>query len=192
MKKIKLILVLSLIFNIVLIGTFVLQVSTESEEINPAEKIVEDFPLEFTHGDDFRTKLLLMYVKGNNLFGVKASRGWTGDVFESTTKEHLPHSFKNKKGYKFIRKVNATHSEFEVIANFRKYDSFEESILDYIHVLQNHDKLCNLIWNQDYESCLKIIETSGYATSKTYTATLRSIIRSQGYKGVDILAINLI
>jgi flagellum-specific peptidoglycan hydrolase FlgJ len=186
--------------------------------IDPIDQIFAEAQIEdFTPGDDFRVKLLTVATKlypetkilpsilvaqsiletghgkcakGNNLFGIKAGPNWTGEVVTVTTKEHLPNEFKQKKGYKFIRKVSKTHSEFEITDVFRKYNSFEDSVRDYIKILSNSKTLSKLIGNPDYKKCLEIIKDSGYATDTSYVKKLNSIIRYHGYNSVDLLVSN--
>jgi flagellum-specific peptidoglycan hydrolase FlgJ len=211
---IKITLVLSVLLNILLLWTVLdaenIEIPIEVVDVETTKIEVE----EFVPGSDFRAKLLIAALKlypetkilpsilvsqsvletghgkklvGNNLFGVKANSYWKGEVVNSITKEHLPHKkYYKKSGYKFIKKINKTHSEFEVTQQFRKYNTFEESIRDYVRILST-DKYKGLVGETDYKKCLEILIKGGYATDKNYSSKLNSIVRCYGYHGVDFL-----
>lgn len=100
-------------------------------------------------------------VNANNLFGVKNNDQWAGKCYSKTTKECYDG-------------VTLEH----VTADFRAYDSWEESITDQGDYLVNrcttqkyHPELkhyAELIGNRDYRDCAKILKNKHYGTSPEY------------------------
>lgn len=99
----------------------------------------------------------------NNLFGIKASDDWQGDYVETKTKEQ------DKNG-----------KETTILAKFRKYDSYKDSILD-------HDKFfTSTPWRtknykrvleaKSYEEQTKALQECGYATDVCYADKLMNKI----------------
>ena len=56
--------------------------------------------------------------EANNFFGIKASKGWKGEVYNIKTGEYTP-----------------SGSYYVIADNFRKYPSVEDSIKDYVNFL---------------------------------------------------------
>lgn len=96
--------------------------------------------------------------KANNLFGMKTGRGWTGEYIILPTSEFI--------NGKWIR----------VEAKFRKYTSWENSIIDHTNLLFKAKRYKNLIGEKDYKMACKKIHDDGYATSPNYATTLKNII----------------
>lgn len=100
-------------------------------------------------------------VKANNLFGVKNNDQWSGKCYSKTTKECYG-------GVKLE----------DVQADFRAYDSWEESVIDQGDFLINrcttpkyHPELkhyAGLVGNRDYKDCARILKEKGYGTAKDY------------------------
>ena len=100
---------------------------------------------------------------GKNLFGIKAAEDWTGEVYNKSTKEQ------DKAG-----------NESTIRADFRKYKSWKESVVD-------HDEFFVVpAWREDYykkvldaknweEQCNAL--TGTYATDIQYAEKLKDIIR---------------
>lgn len=102
-------------------------------------------------------------VNGKNLFGIKAKEDWQGEVYNKSTKEQ------DKLG-----------NESTIRADFRKYGSWKESVID-------HDNFFVVpAWREDYyskvlnattwqEQCNAL--TGTYATDIQYAEKLKNIIR---------------
>jgi flagellum-specific peptidoglycan hydrolase FlgJ len=107
----------------------------------------------------------------NNLYGIKAGSSWKGDTINLPTSECY--------NGKYV----------EVIAKFRKYGSWAESIADHTKLLLN-DRYKPLIGVTDYKTACKIIRECGYATDPDYTNKLIKIIETYKLYEVDQEVIN--
>ncbi|WP_036098201.1 glucosaminidase domain-containing protein [Listeria floridensis] len=108
--------------------------------------------------------------KGNNLFGVKASAG--APIVNMTTKE-----FQDGKW-------------IEIKANFRKYQSWNESLDDHAALFLNgtswaKDKYRSVIEAKDYKAAAQAIMDAGYATDPTYASKLTSLIETYDLTSYD-------
>jgi flagellar protein FlgJ len=96
-----------------------------------------------------------------NLFGIKATGGWTGKVAEITTTEYINGE---------ARKVKA---------KFRAYDSYEESFRDYARLISQNPRYANAMQAtgnaKDYATAL---QKAGYATDPQYANKLSRAIES--------------
>lgn len=92
-------------------------------------------------------------VDANNLFGIKAGSGWNGDVAKFRTKEHY---------------------DQYIYADFRKYNSWEESVVDHTEFLIRNKryKRYGLFSATSYRSQAQALENAGYATSKNKNGEL--------------------
>jgi hypothetical protein len=99
-------------------------------------------------------------VKGNNLFGVKGT--YKGEAVKMETTEYY--------GGK----------PFKIMADFRKYPSWAESIEDHSALFNRADRYRNLRGETDWRKATQYVKEDGYATSPTYTQTLQNTI--QKYK----------
>lgn len=86
-------------------------------------------------------------VTHNNLFGIKADLRWNGAVATIATSENYNDS---------------------TIANFRKYDSIDESIEDHGKFLYENSRYAEygLFNGRDYKSQAQALEDAGYSTVK--------------------------
>ncbi|MBM6820524.1 glycoside hydrolase family 73 protein [Clostridium saudiense] len=86
-------------------------------------------------------------VTHNNLFGIKADLRWNGAVATIATSENYNDS---------------------TIANFRKYDSIDESIEDHGKFLYENSRYAEygLFNGKDYKSQAQALEDAGYSTVK--------------------------
>lgn len=91
------------------------------------------------------------------LFGIKATN-WTGKVYNAKTWEVY-----NGK----------TQS---IIAGFRAYDSWSDSIKDHSKLLTSAPRYHKLIGEKDYHLACRYIKDAGYATDPDYTTKLVSLI----------------
>ncbi|RYF74655.1 MAG: flagellar assembly peptidoglycan hydrolase FlgJ [Comamonadaceae bacterium] len=97
----------------------------------------------------------------HNLFGIKATAGWTGKVATITTTEYIDGQ---------PRKVSA---------RFRAYDSYEDSFRDYARLIGDSPRYAQARAStgnaQAYASAL---QRAGYATDPDYAAKLGRAIQS--------------
>lgn len=100
----------------------------------------------------------LKFVKGNNIFGIKWTKGCGFEVQEFLTNEWID-------GVKV-----------SMMAKFRKYNSIEESILDYGNFL-NATRYRGVLSSGDYkEACVNLYKC-GYSTDVEYSSKLIKIIQ---------------
>lgn len=104
---------------------------------------------------------------GNNLFGIKADKSWTGPTVTFQTTEHL--------GGKNVAMPD----------KFRRYPSWLDSMVDHAQFL---------LKNPRYAACFKqttgvgwadALQAAGYATDPDYAKKLRSIIRDRNLAFYD-------
>ncbi len=100
-------------------------------------------------------------VKGNALFGIKAGSNWTGKVYNAQTQECY-----DGKNFETI------------VAGFRAYDSWEESIRDHSDLLTGLPRYKNVVGEKDYKKACKEIQKAGYATDPNYANKLIDIIEA--------------
>ena len=111
-------------------------------------------------------------VKANNLFGIKASKDWSGQVFNIDTKEQ-----------------KADGTVYTIKADFRKYNSWLDSVKD-------HDKFfISTNWRKynykrvleakTYQEQAKALQECGYATDKKYADKLITLIEKHNLNRFD-------
>ncbi|MEG0249996.1 MAG: glucosaminidase domain-containing protein [Peptostreptococcus sp.] len=116
-------------------------------------------------------------IEGNNLFGIKADKSWTGEKINFNTEEY-------NKSY--------------VKADFRKYNSWEESIQDHSRFLMENKRYLNsgLFKSKNYKDQAQALEDAGYATTmdsagnKIYAEKLIRVIESNKLYDIDNKVIN--
>lgn len=95
---------------------------------------------------------------GNNLFGIKAGRSWNGDRASHLTQEFREGRMQTER------------------AEFRTYDSIEQSFSDYVALLRGSPRYAPALAvagnNQAYATAL---QRAGYATDPQYAAKLTAI-----------------
>lgn len=96
-------------------------------------------------------------VKGKNLFGIKGK--YNGKSVSMMTTEYYN---------------GVAH---RVMADFRAYPSWAESIADHSALFNRSARYKNLRNCQDYEEACINVKKDGYATSPTYSATLMNPIK---------------
>lgn len=106
-------------------------------------------------------------VEANALFGIKADSRWSGKTYQKSTKE-----FQNGQ-------------YVDVVAKFRMYDTWEESIEDHAQFLIKNKRYSNLVGVTDYKEYCKLIKEDGYATSPTYIQTLIDCIEKYNLTQYD-------
>lgn len=97
----------------------------------------------------------------HNLFGIKATKGWTGKVAEVTTTEYIDG---------VARKVTA---------KFRAYDSYEESFRDYARLITSNPRYEKAMGKTDSALAYATeLQKAGYATDPEYASKLSRAIQS--------------
>lgn len=105
----------------------------------------------------------------HNLFGVKASRGWDGDKNYVDTLE-----FKDGTAHK-------------TKAPFRSYNSFAESMQDYVDFLKSSPRYQNALeQTNDSQQYFKALQNSGYATDPKYAEKVMSVLNSDRMKNTAL------
>ena len=99
-------------------------------------------------------------TSSHNLFGIKATKGWTGKTVETTTTEYV-------NGVAYRKKEK-----------FRAYDSYADSFKDYARLLKSNPRYQNVLANsRDATSFAQGLQRAGYATDPQYAAKLTRIIQ---------------
>lgn len=93
-----------------------------------------------------------------NLFGIKASPGWKGEVAEVTTTE-----YENGEAIK-------------VKAKFRAYGSYLEALSDYVSFLTRNPRYAAVTSAATAEQGATALQNAGYATDPNYARKLTSMI----------------
>lgn len=96
---------------------------------------------------------------GNNIFGIKASGGWKGKTQVVNTREFINGKW------------------LTVKAEFRDYDSIEESIRDRSKFLTKN-RYKSVLTARDYKTAALAIHQAGYATDPNYAKLLIRIIET--------------
>lgn len=115
-------------------------------------------------------------VKANAFFGIKAGGSWTGKVYRADTWEV------------------ADGAAYNTTANFRAYDSLEESVRDYYDLIGNASRYANGLsfgknraaWKTAKE-CITAIWAGGYATDTLYVEKIMSTINARNLTEYDNL-----
>jgi len=107
----------------------------------------------------------------NNLFGIKASPGWTGDTVRVPTLEYRDGIARRE------------------MAEFRAYDSLEESFEDYFNFLQANPRYRGaLAVSNDPTAFTNALQSAGYATDPQYARKIQSIMGGETLnQGLDQL-----
>lgn len=99
----------------------------------------------------------------NNFFGIKASKGWKGDVYNITTGEYTP-----------------SGSYYEIADNFRKYPSVEASIKDYVNFLISNPRYhkAGVFEAKTVKDQAEALKRAGYATAPNYADMISKVYES--------------
>lgn len=99
-----------------------------------------------------------------NLFGIKASRDWTGKVVEVNTTEY----------------TNGVPTK--VVDRFKAYDSYTDAFIDYARLLKQNDRYANVIQHSRSPwEFAKHLQLSGYATDPNYADKLFNVMKRLGF-----------
>ncbi len=97
----------------------------------------------------------------HNLFGIKATGGWSGKVAEITTTEY----------------VNGAAQK--VVAKFRAYDSYEDSLRDYARLITQSPRYAQVSQQTDsVQDWTNGLQRAGYATDPNYASKLSRAINT--------------
>jgi len=96
-----------------------------------------------------------------NLFGIKATGGWNGKVAEITTTEY----------------VNGAAQK--VVAKFRAYDSYEDSLRDYARLITQSPRYAQVSQQtESVQAWTTGLQRAGYATDPDYAVKLSRAINT--------------
>ncbi len=139
------------------------KLGAQAEEVSRATGIPAKFMLGQAALESGWGKRVMVAADGtssHNLFGIKATKGWSGKTVETTTTEYV-------NGVAYRKKEK-----------FRAYDSYADSFKDYAKLLQNSPRYQNVLANsKDAVSFAQGLQRAGYATDPQYAAKLTSIIQ---------------
>lgn len=108
-------------------------------------------------------------TEANNLFGIKATAGWTGKVYSAKTKEC----------YDGVDFVTTT-------ALFKAYSSSVGCIEDHSALFLYNPRYANLIGETDYKTACQAVKDAGYATDPDYVTKLIALIEDYKLYEYDI------
>lgn len=94
----------------------------------------------------------------HNLFGIKAGRGWQGDVVEASTTEYVDGVAQQSK------------------EKFRAYGSYAEAFRDYARLIAGNPRFAGVLGQQDGTAFARSLQQAGYATDPMYADKLSRII----------------
>ncbi|MBU5487615.1 glycoside hydrolase family 73 protein [Clostridium sp. MSJ-8] len=112
-------------------------------------------------------------IEANNLFGIKAYDDWTGTSIPKPTKEYIKGSF------------------VVICANFKVYQSRDESIKDHNYLLSS-DRYKLVREASNYVDACYAIYNCGYASSPNYSNSLIKIIDNYKLYNYDTLAKDIV
>lgn len=103
----------------------------------------------------------------HNLFGIKASSNWQGDVAVVDTLEYRQGVAQKEK------------------AKFRAYDSAEQSLSDYVELIQSNPRYqAALDAAGDTKAYFHKLQAAGYATDPNYAGKILSVLEGRAFKEV--------
>lgn len=143
---------------------FVQQHRAAAERVSQASGIPAAFMLgQAGHETGWGKSAIRTADGGNsyNLFGIKAGAGWDGKVAQVTTTEYVdgtPH---------------------KVVANFRAYDSYEDSFRDYARLITENPRYEKALSKvNSVQAWAAELQRAGYATDPNYASKLSRAIQS--------------
>lgn len=112
------------------------------------------------------------HVVGNNYFGIKADASWTGPIVAAGTSEQ-----------------NALGQAYHINANFRRYDSAEQSVYDrYQFLVENSNyREAGVFSAKTPEDQIRAMHAAGYATDINYSSMIISEIEYRNAKSADAI-----
>lgn len=97
-------------------------------------------------------------TNSHNLFGIKATGNWRGDVANALTTEYENGQAKRK------------------TEPFRAYDSYADCFADYARLLSGNSRYAGALNQSDPEKFAQSLQDGGYATDPNYAKKLKNII----------------
>lgn len=94
----------------------------------------------------------------HNLFGIKAGRGWHGDVVQAMTTEYVDGEPR------------------KMMQPFRAYASYADSLTDYANLISRSDRYSEVMTARSAEDAARKVQAAGYATDPSYADKLISIM----------------
>jgi flagellar protein FlgJ len=99
-------------------------------------------------------------MTSHNVFGIKATKDWTGKTVSTVTTEY----------------VNGQPKR--VVEKFRAYGSYDEAMTDYANILKNNPRYASVLsTSRDATSFANGMQRAGYATDPHYAKKLISIMQ---------------
>ncbi len=108
-------------------------------------------------------------VKANNLFGIKASSDWKGATYTRESREYI------------------NDEATTITADFKAYNSLQESISDHSALLQK-DRYAKVLEATDYKEACQEVYNAGYATDPNYTTKLINLIEQYDLHQYDSIS----
>ena len=106
-----------------------------------------------------------------NLFGIKAGRGWSGEVVETLTTEY----------------VNGVAKK--AVEKFKAYGSYAEAFQDWAKLLVNNPRYSGVVRAGDAAAAARELQKAGYATDPNYADKLLRIINTSAARNtLDVKA----
>lgn len=99
--------------------------------------------------------------QANNFFGIKAGAAWKGKTINMTTGEQTP-----------------SGQNYNVVSDFRAYNSVEDSIQDYVNFLKVNPRYKNIFYKPTVLTQAQALKLAGYATAVNYADTVNSVYYS--------------
>ncbi|MBV2181188.1 MAG: flagellar assembly peptidoglycan hydrolase FlgJ [Castellaniella sp.] len=94
----------------------------------------------------------------HNLFGIKAGRGWHGEVVQAMTTEYVDGEPR------------------KMVQPFRAYASYADSLTDYANLISQSDRYSAVMTARSAEDAARKVQAAGYATDPSYADKLISIM----------------
>lgn len=142
---------------------FIAQMSSPAQELQKTSKI----PASVTIAQAAVESGWGKKAPGNNFFGIKASKSWTGAVVILNTHE-------------FINGVRTP-----VVDQFRAYKTFLGSLEDHANFLLTNPRYKPCFETSNAIDFCKALQKSGYSTSPTYADLLIQIITQHNLLALD-------
>lgn len=110
---------------------------------------------------------------GFNLFGIKADDRWSGPVTQVETVEYF------------------AGQPVKVNANFRRYDSFEQSFNDYVDFVSSQSRYQSALEKAtDAAGYIQALQAAGYATDPKYAEKVQAILNRDIFNKASLDAIS--
>jgi flagellar protein FlgJ len=105
---------------------------------------------------------------GNNLFGVKADKGWKGPTVDVPTHEVI-------RGQRIA-----------ITDKFRAYTSWDDCLLDHAKFFQKNPRYAACFKESTGEGWARAVAAAGYATDPNYAQSLIAVMRGRNMAQYDV------